>query len=485
MSGCSFVEKRSNRYYFRVRLPVDLVPVAGRSHVVASLFTSDPRAAKVRAARLYFSLASIFETMRLKMPQVFDIDPNDLSRSKILATEAFALGQEYGALQKNLQQEFSERLSKLIASLKFDSTPECHVTADVVKEDDGETTFLPISPRIRMQPGRAVVIPESPPARPPASPAWTSLKTAFLADKPGLTSKTLWSYRQAFNAWEGLIGDKAISSIKRTDLKMYADYLRDRPSGRDGRLDHKSIERSLGHIKNFMRWATAAGYVENDHFGDVKGRDKTQEELMALDSRRAFTAVELHKLFASRLFQKPTDGAEKAAAWFLAIAALSGARTEEIAQAPAQLVRRGETWCLDLRQSGTKTKAAPRLVPLLPDLVRLGLLQWAAGQAAAGRRLVQPDVKPRTSQAWSKYLNRYIDIHVTDAADLVLYSLRHSFRQMLRAANVGDELANKVFGHETGSVGAGYGKDLSFQEAELVVRLVRPPLDLGHLKAWS
>jgi hypothetical protein len=46
-------------------------------------------------------------------------------------------------------------------------------------------------------------------------------------------------------------------------------------------------------------------------------------------------------------------------------------------------------------------------------------------------------------------------------------------------------LANKVFGHKTGTVGAGYGKDLSTQEAELVVRSVRSPVDLQHLRALA
>ncbi len=161
-------------------------------------------------------------------------------------------------------------------------------------------------------------------------------------------------------------------------------------------------------------------------------------------------------------------------AWFLAIAALTGARTEEIAAAPAELVKLGEVWCLDLRQVGTKTRAAPRLVPLLPDLIRLGLPDWAKRQAALGRRLVQPGPEARSAAAWSKCLNRIINKLVADAPDLVLYSLRHSFRQMLRGANIGDELANKIFGHETGTVGAGYGKDLSTQEAELVARSVRP-----------
>jgi hypothetical protein len=33
----------------------------------------------------------------------------------------------------------------------------------------------------------------------------------------------------AFTAWRSLIGDKPIDAIRRPDLKLYVDYLRDRP----------------------------------------------------------------------------------------------------------------------------------------------------------------------------------------------------------------------------------------------------------------
>ena len=88
----------------------------------------------------------------------------------------------------------------------------------------------------------------------PCSRVWHTLREAFLADKPGLTEKTLWSYNQAFGIWQNLIGDKAVAEIRRADLKLFADHLRDKPSARGGRLNQKSIERSLGHIKTFMAW---------------------------------------------------------------------------------------------------------------------------------------------------------------------------------------------------------------------------------------
>ena len=419
------------------------------------------------------------------MAHAFDIDTNDFSRIKILAAEAFALGQEYGALKEDLKKEFSERLSQLIAGFRGEGAPVSDVPTPDCDRMNRVIRLANIGEGVIVEPERALAIPQPPLAGQPASPPWTTLKEAFLKDKPGLTKKTLWSYHQAFDAWERLIGPKPISDIRRADLKAYADFLRDKPNPRGGGLDHKSIARSLGHIKIFMVWAVKAGHLEDDRFGDVQGRDKTREESVSDDDRRAFTPAEMEMLFNSPLFRQPMDEADKAAAWFLAIAALTGGRTEEIAEAPAELVKRGNVLCLDLREVGKKTRAAPRLVPILPDLIRLGLPAWSARQAALGRLLVQPGAETRSPAAWSKYLNRFIDKHVTDAPDLVLYSLRHSYRQMLRAGNIGDELINKVFGHKTGTVGAGYGKDLSAQEAELVFQAVRPPVDLSHLRVWG
>lgn len=463
----------------------------GRTHVIGSLLTGDSRVAKIRASRFYFVLAGFLNMLCLRMrDDAYSSDMLD-ARAAALVQKAFELGCKYEAQQIRLRQRHEAEQEQL----------RRHCEAELqamIKGLQKEWTDGTAGPDLLLLERPAARSPEDPadaaselsiaitrPSARPRSHIWHTLREAFLADKPGLTEKTLWSYNQAFEIWKSLIGDRTIAEIRRADVKLFADHLRDRPNARGGGLNYKSIERSLGHIKTFMAWAVEAGHVDDDRFADVKGRDKTREERMASESRRAFTAVELERLFTSQLFREPTDEAEQAAVWFLLIAALTGARTEEIAEAPAELVKLGEVWCLDLRQVGTKTRAAPRLVPLLPDLVRLGLPAWAKRQAALGRRLVQPGPEARTAAAWSKYLNRYINKRVTDAPDLVLYSLRHSFRQMLRAANIGDELANKVFGHETGTVGAGYGKQLSVQEAELVVKSVRPPIDLRHLLAWQ
>jgi integrase len=461
-------------------MPRDIAALAGRTHVVAALFTSDLRVAKIKSAHLFFSLASIYDILRLKMGRMLDIDGEDLGRLEMLVGRAFALGQEHRARIDAVNQEFSVLLKQLTDSVRGSAT-QTDMPFSTWGGADDMISVSAARERISALAGSAFATPQSVYTSAPVSPSWTALKQAFFDDKPDLTEKTLMSYNQAFDIWQGLIGAKPIGEIRRPDLKLFADHMRDKPNARGGQLNHKTIERSLGHIKTFMGWAVAAGHANDDRFGDVKGRDKTREERLSGEKRRAFTAAELERLFGSPLFHKPKNEDEQTEAWFLLIAALTGARTEEIADAPAEFIKVGDILCLDLRKTGTKTAAAPRLVPLMTDLIKLGLPSWAERQMALGRRLVQSGAEGRSAAAWSKRLNRYIDEHVSASPAVVLYSLRHNFRQMLRAANIGDELSDKIFGHSSGKVGAAYGRALSHDEAELFMKNLKSPVDITQL----
>jgi len=491
--GVWYLEKRRCRFYFRARLPADVAGLIGKSHVVLSLETDVPALAKMRAARFFSSFASFLETMRIRMECARDLDGRGEPQLEKLVGEAFALGQAYQARQEELKSECLATLSQLVAKFKqemplrgiFSHLNECPTYAPPVgilsPLSDGKPGAMDLGEHDLSSRFQTRQIQRVQPAALPVSPPWTTLRKAFLEDKPGLTEKTLWSYNQAFDAWEAIIGAKPVGDIKRPDVKAYADFLRDKENPRGGKLDHKTIQRSLGHIKTFMLWAGAAGHAVDDRLETVTGRDMTKEELLAGHRRRALTSAELALLFQSPFFTEPTTDGDVAAGWFLALAALTGARTAEIALAPAKLALCGDIYCLDLRKAGRKTSAAPRLVPLLPDLIKMGLLDWAKRQEDRGYSLVQPSAEPRTTAAWSKLLNRYLNSSVSDDAQVVLYSLRHSFRQMLRAGNIGDELANKIFGHSSGSVGSGYGRDLSPAEARLFIDHVKPSVSLDRL----
>ena len=430
--------------------------------------------------------------MRLRMTHPINIDGNSQNPADVLALGAFELGRQFQMSVEQLRQEFHLRLKELVIAVQAPAAGDTRQWEfPAVPLGMGQTEHprceLPARPMNGPGAGRPVILDQASENSAvagniiPSSPVWHTLRDEFLRDKPALGPKAIWSYDQAFGYWTALIGGKPVREIRRPDVKLFADFLRDKKTSRGTALNQKTILRSLGNIKTFMGWAVMAGYAIDDRFETVPARDMTAEERLADDPRRAFTEIEIEKLFKSRLFTTPRDHDDEAAGWFLAIAALTGARTEEIALVPSELVWVDEVCCLDFRKVAKKTKAAPRLVPLLEDLIKMGLVEWAGKQAARGYTLVQPETKQKNPAAWSKFLNRYLNDAVIDDPALVLYSLRHSFRQMLRAGNIGDELADKIFAHSTGKVGAGYGRNLSPDEARLFIARVKPPVSFQHL----
>lgn len=58
------VRRRGAVYHFRCRVPADLLQFLRKRELRCSLHTTDPGAAKARAARLYVRLREAFEEIR-------------------------------------------------------------------------------------------------------------------------------------------------------------------------------------------------------------------------------------------------------------------------------------------------------------------------------------------------------------------------------------------------------------------------------------
>jgi len=324
---------------------------------------------------------------------------------------------------------------------------------------------------------------------------WSSLVPRFLPSRPGLSPATLKSYGQAFREWKELIGDKLLSEVTARDVARYGEFLEQKASnkGSGDPLNRKTILRLTGHIRVFTSWAKSSGLIPADPGLGMKVRERTREEQDSDDenSRRAFTADELTRLFSSPLFVgcagrrfrgKPGPDVFRDAKWWVfVVAALTGARIEEVAGIPSELVDLDGVPCLDLRHA-SKTFSAPRLVPIIPALAEIGFIAYADKQRLAGRKLFEG---PGASKDWSKWTNRYIDKILGHDDMIVFHSLRHCFRQSCSAAALGDYLCDKLLGHSSKSgrsQGSKYGRRLSPDEARLVVERLKGPVSLAHLK---
>jgi Site-specific recombinase XerD len=517
LSRIPHVIRRRNRLYLRVRIPADVAMLVGKDYHVRTLRTGDPRRARLEAARALAQAHAAWNEVRRIMSArvlgkaIHELADDDILRIRNEDIEALSDADKAALIQQMELIVERERLAAENAEAgrakKSFEVQSIAIEVNAMERTMREAKLIEMQGKAAVEHAQqslrlaqveqamreAVTRIGSVPAGlaqaelpPEASLPWNdaSLLERFCADNPAGESSADERDR-AFREFADLIGGKAVKDVAKVDIKAYADYLRDKIGKRGNPLKHATIVKSLGYVKAYFKWHAASGHINVNPGDGVNPRAKTAAEKG--QQRRAFTTDELRLLFDSPLFtgcksplrlSKPGPNVYRNERyWFWMLLLLTGARLDEIAAAPARIVKVGEVECLDFLHS-TKTPNAPRLIPILSDLRRVGIHDWIEAQQRRGRGLVQG---PDAVVDWSKWLNRYLNDLGLDDPKLVAYSLRHNFRQQLRASGIHSELVDKVFGHDGETVGANYGRDLSPDEARLVVERVRPPVPIEHL----
>jgi len=144
-----------------------------------------------------------------------------------------------------------------------------------------------------------------------------------------------------------------------------------------------------------------------------------------------------------------------------------------------------------------KTEASVRAVPIHPELVRIGFIEFvehlrrSAGQTARLLPKLQQGSKGGFGEAFSKWFGRYKRTLGIDNEKSVFHSFRHGFKDALRAAGVNEDVNDALTGHSGGNtVARGYGSDdmvrrFTFLTLNAAVEKAQyPGLDLSHLR-WA
>jgi integrase len=149
--------------------------------------------------------------------------------------------------------------------------------------------------------------------------------------------------------------------------------------------------------------------------------------------------------------------------------AYSGARPGEIAQLQLADVREHHgIWIMHITELGdgdkrTKTESSMRVVPIHSELIKLGFVDHCKRMAQAGHKQVFPEVSiPKTGQIipeFSREMNRtYLPkIGLKTDRTIVVYSLRHTFVDTARLADISDEEIATVIGHDKATMTGRYG----------------------------
>jgi integrase len=335
-------------------------------------------------------------------------------------------------------------------------------------------------------------------------------------------AKTLAEYQRAVKLFIELHGDIPVASIKRSHALSFREALQDTPRRASGKLWKArlpevvewgranpkapkllegTINKLTGGVQTVSLWAYSHGLIPDEAFwSDPFARMRLEE---GDTSRDTFTTEELHVLFRSPVFtegERPA-GLGEATYWLPLLGLLTGARRGELAGLTAADVQaagpNGEAALRfekdKERGKSLKTKQSARIVPVHPELTRIGFEQYVerTRRSSGDEAWLFPEIAPQSKYGatdWSKWFSSYLRAVGISDPKKVFHTFRGGFVDALRMAGVEDELKRALVGHaRKGSAHDAYGAKAMLRRfgwqrlSQAVASVTYPGLNLDHL----
>lgn len=335
------------------------------------------------------------------------------------------------------------------------------------------------------------------------------------------TTGSLAEFGNAIRRFVELQGDLPLMSIKRRHVREFREALQAMPVRRSGALRYATLPELVGWSQQYQDSAKVSAATVNKLLGGVQavvvwGRDNgfVPEDVLWADpfskmrleeedpAREPWEIRDLRLLFNSPIYSRdarPKGGCGEAAYWLPLLGLFTGARLGELAQLVVGDVTTDASTRIPMfhfkedeaRGTRLKTRASRRIVPVHPTLIRLGFLEVVdqrrlrEGDDAQLFPLLRAGPHGGYGEAWSKWFGRYIrGLGVKRA---VFHSFRHSMKDALREAAMGEDINDALTGHAGGGTGRAYGAKQMGRRfgiptlAAAIAKIEYVGLDLSHL----
>jgi integrase len=281
--------------------------------------------------------------------------------------------------------------------------------------------------------------------------------------------------------------------LRKMTMPQVLEAIQDTPDMR--RLSAGSVNKQIGALSAVLAWADRNGYFDvNPNWSNPTIGMKVEGRKNDSDSRLPYDDEDLKMIFSFPVFtenQRPRGGAGEAAKWLPLLALFSGAREEEIGQLlVSDIGKEGDVWYFDIntRDEGkrVKTRASRRKVPLHPEVLQCGFLNYVDERSRSSNPRLFPDLKPdklgQLTGLWSRWWGRYARKNGVTDRRKVFHSFRHTFKTACRACRVPKAINDTFTGHTSGDVGDEYGSGYPLSVlGEEMTKLEYRGLDLSHL----
>ncbi|WP_230769747.1 site-specific integrase [Sphingomonas sp. Leaf4] len=490
---CSYLHRAPNGvYYFRMGIPADLRPfMAGKREIKRSLGLKDREAAKAlipdmtKTAHALLKQAERDRDAAEKAVPVPPPPPPKTSRQierERAVWEAEERAAEWVADDLFAADMEAERLSPvmdaLASGIETDASPADLARAarlQILNEREAADALV-ASIRARYgQSARASIEQNQVVECEPVTGSGLYLDKDILdrwATERGVVAKGKDTHRAVSEWFYARTERKPVEQITRQDVLAFKDKLL--AEGQSPTNTNVKLTR----LRTLLSWAYQNDLVPSNVAAgiSVKVADGSKGK------RLPFTLDELQAIFASPIYSKgdrPRGGKGEAAYWLPLLALFTGARLEEIGQLRVADVQRREYpdqdgnmlagWFLHITEetdergqsNRLKNAASERLVPLHPELERLGFVAYVQGLKDKQGR-VFPDlvanIYGRLTAKWGEWFGPYMRTvcGITDKRK-VFHSFRHTFKDYARRAKMPEGIQRQLMGHTGKDVADGYG----------------------------
>lgn len=513
--------------YLRVRIPKSVRPAypLRRTHITLSLGTTDLKEAKVLARSHRARLDAEFERVRQRLVDrqsalytrqsieskatVGKLEGDSFSHVQAMTNQAPAGGASSVGIDLGSRSvEAQSKLDAYVKELGVDRVLSClesysafQRTSKAGSQEGPQAVptaalSLPTDPDLQPQgPAEASsgpLKPRKPAGVGKAPPGWDEVFAAwrdFVPDRPrstAIASQTPWRDLQRFKGQRVACQEcKSPAEVTVEDMTAFAQDMR----GRGLAVD--TINERLSKIKAIYKIAVGRHMLVENPAQDTLGFKESSVQKRK-KRRLPFDQDDLRTIFGSEVFtdhRRSSGQSGEASYWIPILMFYTGARPEEVAGLSIQDVKQDPEhgWYLDLidRPSGEdldlfeevpkghrrtlKNGHSIRRVPVAQQLIDLGLLRYVDWLRGQGHMVLFPTLKQdwhgKLSGAFSKFFGRYLRALGVKDERKVMYSFRHTMKDLLEQARMPTKYLQRFLGHTSGdgTVTDGYGSDVPFE----------------------
>ena len=336
---------------------------------------------------------------------------------------------------------------------------------------------------------------ESTPISPAGKSSLSSNIDAFFERKriEGKSVKEIGSDRTIAEDFVEIIGDIDFSRVTKKEVSHYIDIQTKLPTNRkkspkyrDSNIQQlvemnlsdeetqspQNINKKLTKLVAFGNWGVRQGILSSNPFSGMKFSVKKQSR-----SRNPFTADELRKILHPETYFQYTTKFEHPFMpnrstlqmpyyWIFLLGIFSGMRTNEMCQLRLIDIKKvSNIWFMfveDSEETKVKTESAVRKVPVHPQLIQLGFVDYVSKLKRSKKERLFWELKEERDGYASKVSRHFNErflpaVGVWEKYTKVLYCTRHTFINKLYSEKVDENVIRSLIGHEKGFTMKHYG----------------------------